>query len=149
MWPTHYIPSQERIEGVPPPRFYLTTPPYPLELVETIASDAEPRTIGFVPFATDEAYIISAGAPVSGVMTKLLTSFDGGFEEIQSAGLPVNGVLRDILIRMNVPPENIISTGAPVSGMLKDPLVVYDNWPLGFDSEDLQSAGLPVSGALT
>jgi hypothetical protein len=149
MWPTHYIPSQERIEGVPPPTFYLTTPPYPAEITESLFSSGVPQDLGFVPFAEAEDYITCAGRPVGGSISSDLIGFDGGEEYIQSAGLPIGGVLNQILVTTSVEPEFITAAGIPLSGTLRDPLVVYDNWPLGFETEDLQSAGIPVSGALT
>ena len=149
MWPTHYIPSQARIEGVPPPTFYLTTPPYPIEITESLLSNGSPQDLGFVPFAESEEYITAAGRPVSGSMSSDLIGFVGGEDYIQSAGLPIGGVLLTILKTTSVLPEMIFASGGPVAGDLRDPLVVYDNWPLGFETEDLQSAGIPVSGALT
>lgn len=149
MWPTHYIPNQERIEGIPPPEFYLTTPPYPIEIVEEMQASGGPYDIGFVPFASVQEAITTSGRPVSGSMSALLVTMNILPEEIQSAGIPISGVLKQILITIEIPNEMIISAGIPISGVLRDPLVVYDNWPLGFETEDLQSAGIPVSGALT
>ena len=148
MWPTHYIPNQPRVEGVPPPRYYLTTPPYPVEVSESLESAGGEPDLGFTPSATDEAYMTSGGMPVSGSMSRLLVEIDLDPEELESGGLPVSGVLRDVLIRITIEPELLGSSGSPVSGVLRDPLVVYDNWPLGVDTEDLQSGGLPVSGVL-
>jgi hypothetical protein len=39
MWPTHYLPRKNR-GGIPPPRFYLTTSVYPIEVLESFASAA-------------------------------------------------------------------------------------------------------------
>lgn len=149
MWPTHYIPKQDRVEGVPPPRYYLTTPPYPIELTEALQSDGDgPQRLGFVPFASLEEEFQSAGIPVGGTIDSILVTTSVEPEEIESVGVPVSGILVEMLIRIEVEDELIESVGIPVSGILRDPLVVYDNWPLGADTEDLQSAGVPVSGVL-
>jgi hypothetical protein len=141
MWPTHYIPNVPRVEGVPPPRYYLTTPPYPVEVVEEILSEASNPRAGFTPVATAEETMTTNGAVVSGVLQTLLLETSVLPDDIESNGAVISGVLVDRLI--------LQSTGAVISGILRDPLVRYENWPLGFDSEDLQSAGMPVSGALT
>ena len=149
MWPTHYIPKQDRVDGVPPPRFYLTTPPYPVELVEELQSEGDVIRVGFSPFITAEDEFRSAGVPVSGVINSILVRTNVEPEELQSAGLPISGVLRDVLIRIEIEDETLASAGIPISGVLRNPLVVYANWPLGFDTEDLQSTGVPVSGVLS
>lgn len=149
MWPTHYIPNVPKVEGIPPPRYYLTTQPYPVEVVEEIASQASNPRAGFTPVATAEETMVSNGAVVSGVLKTLLLETSVLPDDIESNGAVISGVLVDRLIRANAGIDRLQSTGAVLSGILRDPLVRYENWPLGFDSEDLQSAGMPVSGALT
>jgi hypothetical protein len=149
MWPTHFIPNQARVEGVPPPRYYLTTPPYPIEFTEALQSGGVPVRVGFVPFAEDEAYIQSGGSPVSGVMIQRLVNLPPLLEELECAGSPVSGVMVQRLIVADAGDEMIESSGLPISGIMRDPLVRYENWPLGYDTEDLLSAGQPVSGVLT
>lgn len=149
MWPTHYIPNQARVAGEPPPRFYLTTPMYPIELVEELASAGEIRDLQFEPSAETSETMQSHGAPVSGVFTQygfLTYSFD---DELQSAGTPLGGVLVERLVRTPAPTEELASSGTPISGVLAYARVEYNNWPLGFDTEDLQSSGTPISGVLT
>lgn len=149
MWPTQYIPYQPRVDGTPPPRYYLTTPPYPVQIVEEMQSlEGDPRA-GFVPSATDEEYMTSHGAPVSGALTGygfLQYSLD---ERITSHGVPVSGVLKGDLVRVTAPPEKVTSYGIPLSGELKYAKVEYENWPLGVDLEDLTSHGVPISGVLS
>ena len=149
MWPTHYIPNKPREDGIPPPRYYLTTPPYPLELVEEMESNPGPPDVGFVPaFAATEIFQ-SGGQPVSGVIKSILVETSVLPDHIWSNGNVVSGSLRTILKETDIGIDRLQSNGAVISGALRDPLVRYDNWPLGFDSEDLFSAGMPVSGALT
>ena len=149
MWPTHYIPNQPRLDGVPPPRYYLTTPPYPVELTESLASAAEEPAGGFTPSAEDTAELSSVGVPISGVLRAILVEADAPHEELQSTGIPISGVLRDVLIRLDIGREELSSVGVPISGILRDPLVRYENWPLAAEeAESLISTGRPVSGVL-
>lgn len=148
-WPTHYIPAQDRIEGVPPPRYYLTTPPYPIELVEELSSQSGTPDQGFQPSAEAQDEFTSNGAPVGGVFSTILVTTNILPDDLESWALPISGVLVDRLIRASTEIHELESNGLPIGGNLGDPLVRYDNWPLGFDSEDLESAGLPISGVLT
>jgi hypothetical protein len=150
MWPTHYIPNQPRVEGTPPPRYYLTTPPYPAQVIEEIASNSTAPTAYLAPAAETGEEVTSAGQPVSGDLRDILIRYERWPPEaIESVGAVVSGVLNDILVTYEGPPEALASAGAVVGGALADPLVRYENWPLGFATEDLISAGEPVSGALT
>lgn len=149
MWPTHYIPYQEKVEGTPPPRYYLTSLPYPIEVVEGIAASSNNPRLGFTPVATAEEEFQSNGAAISGLIRSILVTTSVVPDDIESNGSVISGVLNERLIRIDAKNDNIETSGSPISGILRDPLVVYENWPLGFDFEDLQSAGSPVSGALT
>lgn len=149
MWPTYYIPKQDRVAGVPPPRFYLTTPPYPVQVIEELAANSTDPQAGFVPSAETGEELTSSAAPVSGVLSDILKRYTIPPEAITSSAAPVSGDLRDILQRYTVPPEFIESWGGPVSGALADMLVRYENWPLGVATESLSSTGGPVSGVLS
>lgn len=149
MWPTHYIPNQARIEGVPPPRYYLTTPLYPLEIIEEIESSPGTPDGAFQPSLDAIETMTTNGAPVSGTLVSILKTTSVLPDDIESNGLVISGILLSILKTAGVEIHELESSGLVISGYLGDPLVRYENWPLGFDSEDLISAGLPVSGALT
>ncbi len=149
MWPTYYIPNQSRVEGIPPPRYYLTTLLYPLEIVEEMESNAGTPKMGFSPALDAEESFASNGAAVSGVLKSILQTTSVIPDHIWSDGAVISGVLVERLRLASVEIHELESNGAVISGILRDPLVLYDNWPLGFDSEDLTSAGQPVSGALT
>lgn len=146
MWPTHYMPLQGRVDGNPPPRFYLTSPPYPLEQTEDFRSAATFTSGAFAVGAEDE--IVSGGSFVSGTLQDILVTYNNGIDEIRSSASFASGVLKDVLVTYDNRFDQIKSTGAFVSGALADPLVIYDNWPLGVATEDLQSAASFVSGTL-
>lgn len=149
MWPTHYIPNQPRVDGQPPPRYYLTTPSYPVQVIEELESNSTGPDSYLVPSAETGEELTSAGQPVDGDLRDILVRYEGPPEAIESAGAIVSIVVNDILVRYEGPPEALTSAGAVVGGALADPLVRYENWPLGAATESLTSAGEPVSGALT
>lgn len=146
MWPTHYIPAQDRIEGVPPPRVYLTSCPYPYELYEEMASEGDFTSAQPGEEATEE--FASSGSFVSGVMVtygyQTYTMLD---EELESAASFVSGTLVERLVGFSAPHEELESAASFVSGTMADPLIFYLNWPLFPD--ELESAGSFVSGVLT
>jgi hypothetical protein len=127
----------------------LTTPPYPIELVEEISSNSGTPKQGFQPWLESEEEVTSTALPISGVFKTILVTTQVLPEDIESNALPISGILVDRLIRITAPIEELESNALPISGNLGDPLVRYENWPLGYDAEDLESAGLPISGALT
>lgn len=150
MWPTHYIPNQERVDGLPPPRYYLTTPPYPVQITEELEADSTNPDAYLVPSIETDESLTSAAVPVSGELRDILIRYEEWPpESLESSGEPVSGVLNDVLIEYVGPPESLESSGEPVSGVLVDVLVAYENWPLGAATESLASTGVPVSGVLT
>jgi hypothetical protein len=129
-------------------RFYLTTPPYPIEVTESLKSSGEAQNAVFGIGADEE--FMSSGAPVSGLLRTLLHTYDHPPEdELISSSQPVGGVLVERLHLMDGPLDEVISNSQPVSGVLRDPLIVYDNWPLAALEENVLSSGAPVSGVLT
>ena len=147
MWPTHYIPGQDRVEGVPPPRTYYTTPPYPPEITEELTSSHEWLSGSFSIGAADE--LESAMSFVSGTLNDILVGFDGRRDELESAMSFVSGSMVSTGFKAGYGKDELESAMSFVSGTLNDILIVYDNWPLGVASESLESAMSFVSGALT
>jgi hypothetical protein len=145
MWPTHYIPKMDRVEGIPPPRLTLTTPPYPIEVIEEFKSHANVDAIAFGIGAEEE--IKSGGALISGGLYERLVGIDGFLDEIESSGALISGVLVTRLKTYDNGRDEIESAGALISGQLRDPLVVYDNWPLIPD--EMKSGGAVIGGTLT
>lgn len=148
MWPTHYIPNQPRLEGTPPPRITLTTPPYPLELFEELETASTSPDLGFVPSAELYETATSAGLPITGELRDVLVTYEMEPEAIESTGDAISGILRDVLVPYEGDPDLLTSSGLPIAATLRDPLVRYENWPLAVDTESLISAGAPVSGEL-
>jgi hypothetical protein len=146
MWPTHYLPRTPR-EGIPPPRFYLTTPPYPLEVVEEMAAAAEFQ-FATPGVGTDEE-ITAAAQFVSGLVTSLgfvAYEFD---DELESAALFVSGTVTLLGFVIGQGNDELESAAQFISGALEEPLIIYDNWPLGADTEDMLGSAAFVSGVLT
>lgn len=148
MWPTHFIPNQPRVDGTPPPRFYLTTPPYPIENIEELQAAGIPWRMGFAPNFEGQVDLTSYGVPVGGTLTVygFLTYY--WMEELQANGVPLGGELKGDLVRFTASTELLQASGLPLSGELQFARVTYDNWPLGFDQEDLLGSGVPISGEL-
>ena len=146
MWPTHYIPKQERIASTPPPRTYLTSCRYPYEMTETFTSSG--AFVSATPGEEITEQMTSSGAFVGGTMvTYGYQIIDAGLDEIESVGSFVGGELVARLRTMDAGLDSIESSGSFVSGVMTDPLVYYLNWPLIPD--ELESSGSFVSGALT
>ena len=104
MWPTHYIPIQDRIDGVPPPRIYLTSCPYPYEMSEAFASSGE-FTSATPGEETTEAFA-TVGAFVSGILVAYgYDVLEVVQEDLESAGAFVSGILNDCLRTITAPVE--------------------------------------------
>lgn len=146
MWPTFYIPITRRVEGEPPPRFYLTTPPYPYELYEEVTSASEVDSV--TPGITVEDQIESSSQFVSGLLVTRLRTYDSGFDEVESTMQFVSGLLVTRLRTYNNGNDQIKTTMQFVSGAMTDPLVTYLNWPLAANQEDITSQASFVSGVL-
>ncbi len=144
MWPTHYLPVPGRIEGVPPPRYYLTTPPYPLELTESLASTGD--ALAITPGIGTEDEIESTAAVIGGVLTALRVDLDSGREEIESTAAVISGVLQTVLVPYDNRHDELESTAAVISGVLTSPLIVYDNWLLLPD--EIESSASVIGGVL-
>ena len=146
MWPTHFLPRKNR-PGTPPARFYFTTPPYPIEVVEELFAGGELLSAKYGIGANDD--LLSSGEPLSGVLRTLLKTHDQPPEdELIAAGEPLSGVLRTLLVGLDGGHEELVASGEPLSGVLRDPLVVYSNWPLAVEEESLIASGVPLSGVL-
>jgi tetrahydromethanopterin S-methyltransferase subunit G len=146
MWPTFYIPLSRRVEGDPPPRFYLTTPPYPYELHEDMTTVGEVDSI--TPGISTEEEIESTASFVSAEMVQRLRTTDGGMDEIENAALFVSAEMVQRLLTYNNRWDEIETTAQFVSGEMRDPLVTYLNWPLGAGTEDIITGASFVSGVL-
>jgi hypothetical protein len=145
MWPTHYLPNTNR-GGEPRPRFYLTTPTYPVEVIEEMASAAS--FVALTPGVGADDEMLGSAAFVSGEMTAFSILAYDFYDELESAAMFVSGSLVTFGFVVGSANDELESAASFVSGVLADPLIVYDNWPLGADTEDLQSAASFVSGVL-
>lgn len=147
MWPTHYIPHRERIEGLPPPRTYYTTPPYPPEITEDLTASFNCAAGSFGIGSADD--FTASMAFVSGVMDDILVGFDGRRDDLESSMSFVSGSLVSTGFVRGYANDELESSMAFVSGTMADILIIYDNWPLQPDPESLESSMSFVSGALT
>lgn len=146
MWPTHYLSRVPR-EGVPPPRFYLTTPPYPIEVVEEMASAASYQFV--TPGIGSDEEIESAALFVSASLTLFNFKASDFEDEMESAAQFVSGNLVTLGFKAGYGNDELESAAQFVSGVMEEPLIIYDNWPLGADTEDLLSGASFISGVLT
>lgn len=145
MWPTHYLPKKDREEGIRPPQLILTTPPYPVEVIEEFKSNANVEAFAFGIGAEEE--ISSWASLIGGTINERLIGFDAGIDEIESTALLIGGTLVTRLKTYDAGRDEIESHASLISGTLRDPLVVYENWPLLPD--EMKSNGALVGGTLT
>jgi hypothetical protein len=145
MWPTHYIPNQPRIDGVPPPRYYLTTPPYPYEFGDAIAANALALD-GLFGIESIES-LTTSGSALSGSLVERLVEYAHPPEALDVTGSALNSTLVERLRTYEGESESLAVAGSALSGVLKDPLISYNNWPLVPD--ELASSGSALGGTLT
>lgn len=147
MWPTHYIPHQDRVEGVPPPRTYYTTPPYPPEVTEDFTAHMSCAAGTFGIGAGDD--FTASIAFVSGTLNDILVGFDGGRDDLEASISFVSGSMVSTGFKRGYANDELAPSMAFVGGTMADILIIYDNWPLQPDPESLESSMSFVSGALT
>lgn len=146
MWPTFYIPIVRRVEGEPPPRFYLTTPPYPYELYEAMTTASEVDSV--TPGISIEDQVETNAQFVGGELVTRLRTYDNRYDEIETEIQFVSGLLVTRLRTYDNRNDQVETTMQFVSGEMKDPLVTYLNWPLGYAQEDIITEASFVSGVL-
>lgn len=146
MWPTFPLPS-----GKTPYRiiryYYLTTPPYPVNAVEELAS-AMPQFSGAFgrDIVGDESFE-SAWSLIDGTLRDTLRQYTHPVpENFESSWTIVAGDIRDILRTYVHPvPENFESSWTLVNGSMADILITY-NHPA---PDSVESSWSLVSGTLT
>lgn len=146
MWPTIYIPKRNVKTGIPPERFYLTTPTYPYELTEGLTSSGDIESI--TPGQSAEDEVKSSASFVSATLVERLRTYDNRLDELESTASFVSATLVERLRTYDNKFDELKSTGSFVSATIGNPRVEYDNWLLGVDKEDLKSSGSFVSGVL-
>lgn len=146
MWPTKYLPFpvKPRVSR----RFYLTTQPYPIEVLETMRS-AHVSIGGYKTFKAEDAY--DSGASIlSGTLVVRLKSHTQPFEEYESEAAILSGTLLTLLKSHTQPPEEYEAEAAVLSGTLVRIRVDYPHWPLRAAAEEShQSTASILSGTLT
>ena len=146
MWPTHFIPNQERLDSTPPPYTYLTSCQYPYELIEEMAASGS--FVSATPGEETMEEMRSSGSFVGGSIAVFrYGAFEMTRDDIESVGSFVSGELVQRLRYLDAGRDEIESSGSFVSGVMLDPLIYYLNWPLIPD--ELESSGSFDSGALT
>jgi hypothetical protein len=148
MWPTHYIPNQPRVEGVPPPRYYLTTPPYPMEVYEDLQAGGGEFETGRTGTGTEES-VTAYGEFLGGTMTTYGFPSYSYVEALTVYGEFLGGTLVERRVIVNAPPEMLTVYGEFLGGSMTDPLVRYENWPLSGEGEALECYGEFIGGTLT
>lgn len=121
VWPTYFIPN------APQQGYYLTSLPYPIEVIESMAAVAE-MVNGWSSFLSTDAMVTNASF-VEATRRELLIQTEAPPEAMASTALFVTGTWRELLIQTEAPPEAMASTSLFVSGTLDTVLIQYSNWP--------------------
>lgn len=146
MWPTKYLPFpvKPRVSR----RFFLTTQPYPIEVLETMQSVH--LTVGGYRTFKDEETFKSATSILSGDLVVRLKSHIQPLEEFKSQTSILSGTLVTRLRSHTQPYEEVESESTILSGTMERILVSYPHWPLrAAVEESMQSAAMILSGTLT
>jgi hypothetical protein len=146
MWPTKYIPFpvKPRVSR----RFFLTTQPYPIEILETMQS-AHTNIYGYKTFKSSETYQ-SAASILSGTLIVRLRHTVQEPEAYDSETAILSGTLVTRLRHTVQEPEAYDSETAILGGTLNRLLVHYPHWPLRAGTEEShQSSASILSGTLT
>lgn len=129
-----------RAEGV-----YLTSKPYPVQVIEEGSAGSGAVVKESPDFVTFEALDAGSGAVVSGEHRTNLTLLEIEPEELDAgSGAVVSGEFRAVLIDYDDGlPESLESgSGAVLSGEFKEALIIYSDWPV----ESLDSGSGAVTG---
>lgn len=123
---------------------YFTTPVYPIEDIEAMASSA--MAIGGFTWVPPVEGIDSISSLVSGQLRQVLKSYtDWPPEGVDSLSTLVSGELKRVLIiYSDWPPEGINSTASAQSGTLRNLYIQYTTWP----AEGIDSTASVISGTL-
>lgn len=124
-------------------QLYLTSTPYPIESIESMASSGGIQSALFLTPPLDN---FQSGANlVSGDLRAVLQTYTSPPENIQSNGTLLSGTIQTILKTYTIPEESMQSNGTLLSGTIQTILITYSNYP----PESIQSGGTLVSGSLT
>ena len=144
MWPTYYIPTRELPRVVN--RFYLTTPPYPVEVSDSMKCSGD-LIGGYGSTKSLDEMAISTTFLGGTLVTRLVTHTQPEDEMVISTTF-LGGVLIDRLIVYEAPPEELAISTTFLGGTLKRILITYSNWPLQVDDESLQLSTAFLGGTL-
>lgn len=129
----------------PESTYVLTTPPYPIEAVESMASSFE--GVRVQPNYVLAESMSSSFASISGTLRDIFREYDHPEPEaITSSFEGVAGSMRSIFREYDHPkPEKMTSSFAGVTGEMKTILIPYDN----YEPEGISSSFVSVTGSLT
>lgn len=135
---------------IPPIPFYLTSKPYPMEVVETLKSDASIRQRNRL--VTRPLDLIQSTAEVlSGTIRTILKSYAYWLpDEIKNTASVLSGTIHQVLKNygnwpLGASDESLKNDGSVLGGTIKVVLLTYTNWP----HEDLKNDASILSGTLT
>jgi hypothetical protein len=148
MWPTFYIMRRRGRYRFPVTiTTVYTTPPYPLEVEESIQSSTGTPTGYFVPEFGELDSMQSLWSVLSGTLRDILQSFSADPEAFNAGPWQVlGGELRMIYRSFEADPDEVQSgPWTPLSGELKRILITYEH-P---DPDSFESTWSVLSGTLS
>lgn len=127
--------------------FYLTSQPYPLQVIEQIAARA--AIVGGLfynaLYSYSESIASTVGITGGALTTNLITYSNWPAESIASSSAVTGGTLQlALIVYSNWPAESIAASAAIVGGTLPLSLIVYSNWP----AESIASTAGVTGGTL-
>lgn len=131
---------------VVPIDYTLTSRPYPILDVESLAVNISPQTGELKQTYDSTSFSDGLGLsiqPMSGSLRLPLIGYHYGPEGLQMGITPITGTLRSILRAYIIPPEGLQMGITPITGELKKVLIQYVYQP-----EGLQMGITPITGTL-
>jgi hypothetical protein len=143
MWPTFFIPF--RIKPRSFSYFYLTTPPYPVEVTEKL--QASLPNMFSVPSASSADTMQPSCSFIGGTITNV--TYEDGYanDSLQCSAAFVSGTVQNFSYENGYAEDSMQCSAAFISGTLERLLVSYTNWPT--QPEGLQVSSSFLSGSLT
>lgn len=105
---------------------YLTTPPYPIEVLENFTATGD-IYLGQVGIVDTEQFTASADI-LSGTFAAVLTGYTALPENFTGDSDVTGGTFDTVLLTYTARPENFTADGDPTGGTFDTILVVYNNW---------------------
>jgi hypothetical protein len=140
------VPTYSSIIRCTPPEVFLTSEPYPIQMIESARISAEPisGTLRSIMLETgvDESLSIAA-VPYSGVLRSVQIAADTQDQSLSIAASPQSGLLRPLLLAGDTQDQSLSIAAIPQGGTLDAVLVTGDT-----QDQALSIQAIPQSGTL-